>query len=143
MLADANPQPLIPPKPVVPQAPGMTFVMKPPIVTMIDVGQPVGTTVNSKPNAIYNIGPISPGNEPPPIVASLGPNEVPTTSQQNPDNPAPIPVVGTVPPTATKTKVKAPSVAPATQSTKRILGLAVAVILLGWFFLGWSFRGIL
>lgn len=141
MIAEvtANPEPLIAPKQVVTQAPGTSFPdSSPPSVAIAGVGQPVGTTVASKPSGVFWIN-----NGVPPERATLGVNEVPTTSKQDPDNPAPVPVVGTVPPTAVATKIKTVSVAPATQQTKRTIGIVVAVILLGWFFLGWSFREVL
>lgn len=147
MIAQRRPlrigtEPIIAPKPVVPQAPIVfrEIITSPPLTASGGSGQ-VGTTVNSqKPNAIFRIGPIP--QEPKPVFIGLVGNQVGTTSQQNPDNPAPTPPVGTFPPQK-GVKVSSPAVAPTTQSMKMNLGLVAAVIIIVWFFLGYSFRGVL
>jgi hypothetical protein len=135
--------------PKVPQAPP-SYSAPPPASAIGNAGQPIGTVVVSNPLIVNYIPLLPPATDPatgrvvapPPVTAVLGVNQVDTTSRVSPGNPAPIPPVGTFPPQR-GVMVKAPAVAPQSQSAGRTLGIFVAVVLVAFLLLGHSFKGVL
>lgn len=103
------------------------------------------TSVGSGPDGVmtprFEGGPTlvgSGGN--PPISAVAG---IATTSAQSGTNPGPVPAVGSLPPTRAQAPVNTNAVAPGKANSQAKSVMVVFAIIIGlWFFMGWTFKGV-